>query len=145
MNWTWKSIKSVRIPGRPLHRVVCSVAALIALGTPAQAAFIPTGVQNDVSYNTVTSTWGWSIAYQGEYGTSVNFADTIANATGDYIMLAAKRRGSDTFDVLAAALRTDALTFTNLHQTHTANGAEWYFNGYSWGFAGLGDTIHQSS
>src|SRR5205085_5512737 len=52
--------------------------------------------------------------------------------------------GSETFDVLAAALASDVRTYTAYNQTHSANGSEWYYNAYSIGFAGLGDTIYQS-
>jgi hypothetical protein len=36
------------------------------------------------------------------------------------------------------------MTHTFEDATHTANGAEWYFNGGSLGFAGAGDTINQN-
>ncbi|WP_149110370.1 hypothetical protein [Limnoglobus roseus] len=100
--------------------------------------------------NTVLNTWGWTIAYQGSYGDKVSIADMFANATGDYVMLAAARTGTManptmTFDVLAAALKTDVLTYTAFNQTTSTNGTNFYYNGSAMGFALGGDPINQGS
>lgn len=122
------------------------LAALLGMGASGvAAAVIPYGVANDVSYDTVVNDWGWTVAYRGNYADMATLADVFANAKGEYIMLAAIRDGSATFDVLAAARKSDVFTYTTRNATHEANGAEWYFNGYSMGFAGLGDTIYQNS
>jgi hypothetical protein len=60
-------------------------------------------------------------------------------------MLGGIRDGSDTIDVLAAIAWDDFIIQTAHNATHLSNGAEWYNNGYSLGFAGLGDTISQFS
>ena len=60
-------------------------------------------------------------------------------------MLAGIHDGSSTFDVLSYAKKEDVLQYTSWNTTNFANGASWYFNAYSMGFAGLGDTIYQSS
>ncbi|GAA5213392.1 PEP-CTERM sorting domain-containing protein [Corallincola platygyrae] len=123
--------------------------ALLAASTAASAAFIPYGPQNDVAVNTVTNTWGWSECYSSTYATPLgNSADAaLANCSGDYLMLAARRTGSDVFEVLAAAGWDDVLTDTGAADngvTHTANGAEWYYaDNWSWGFAGLGDSVRK--
>lgn len=116
-----------------------------ASGQAGASLIIPNGVQNDVALSTVTGAWGWTVAYQGDYSQTVSIADMFANTTGQYVMLAAHRKGSNTFEVLAAALKTDVQTYTPYNTTHTSNGVEWYYNNFSIGFAGLGDTIIQSS
>jgi hypothetical protein len=110
----------------------------------AKAGFLPVGVQNDVQLSTVTGAWGWSIIYQDSYSVDSVAISTAFAGAGDYLMLGAIRHGSSTIEVLAAALTSDVMTHTAQHVTHTANGAEWYFNGGSLGFAGLGDTIFQT-
>jgi hypothetical protein len=124
-----------------------SVVLALLLGGVEQimAAIIPVGVQNDVSYSTVVNNWGWSEVYRGDYRDTVSLATMFGGASGEYIMIAATRKGSGTFELLAAAKKSDVFTYTAYNATHTANGVEWYYNGGSMGFAGLGKTIHQSS
>lgn len=123
------------------------MAAVFALsGTIASAAtYNPFGPQNDVLVSDVL-TGGWTIIYQDTYNaTGVDIADLFAGA-GDMIMLASRQVGSATFDVLAAV---DASLFvplhTDLNETVLSNGARWYKNGFSMGFAGATDSITQSS
>ena len=48
--------------------------ALLFTALSAQAAdYTPTGVQNDVDYNSVLN-GGWNVVYQGAYGDSVSIA-----------------------------------------------------------------------
>ena len=63
----------------------------------------------------------------------------------DYIMLGAINGDSDTITLLAAVKWSDFITYTADNVTKSLNGAEWYINGDSLGFAGLGDTINQTS
>lgn len=120
-------------------------SALAAMSGAARADYNPFGVQNDVAYNTVVN-GGWTQIYRGDYSDSFSIASVFGSiATGTKVMLAAIHDNSSTFDVLAAANVEDVLTHTNWNVTHAANGAEWYFNGGSMGFAGLGDTIYQTS
>jgi|GEM_PF-1015489 len=126
---------------------VAACAAMFWLtATPVRAdVIIPTGVHNDVSFDTVVNDWGWTLLYEGSYGDmDVNLASILSGA-GEYLMLAAMRHGATEIEVLAAAPTTDVLTYTAHNTTHTANGAEWYYNAYSMGFAGLGDTIFQNT
>ncbi|TCI02911.1 PEP-CTERM sorting domain-containing protein [Corallincola luteus] len=124
-------------------------ASLLAASAFASAAVIPYGPQNDVAVSTVTNDWGWSECYSATYATPMGTTvdDELANCSGDYLMLAARRTGSDVFEVLAAAGWDDVLTDTgaaNNDVTTTANGAEWYYaDGWSWGFAGLGDDVNK--
>lgn len=120
--------------------------ALLFTAFAAQAdSYTPTGVQNDVDYNSVLN-GGWNIIYQGAYGGTFSLSNVFDGiAAGSKIMLAAKHVASSVFDVLAWAGLEEVTQYTAHNQTHQANGAEWYSNGYSMGFAGLGDTIQQNS
>ncbi len=120
--------------------------ALVFAAFSAQAAsYTPTGVQNDVDYNSVLN-GGWKIVYQGAYGATASISDLFGSiAAGSKVMLAAKNIASSVFDVLAWAGLEDVTQYTAFNQTHQANGVEWYYNGYSMGFAGAGDTIVQNS
>lgn len=125
------------------------LAALLSLATLGVAhagpAYTAVGVQNDVSYSAVLN-GGWSIVYQGDYGASFNLANVISGiAAGKNVMFAALQDGSSTFKLLSYATKEQVFTLTNINQTHAANGAEWYYNEYSIGFAGLGDQIYQES
>lgn len=120
--------------------------ALVFAAFSAQAAsYTPTGVQNDVDYNSVLN-GGWKIVYQGAYGAAASIGDLFGSiAAGSKVMFAAKNIASSAFDVLAWAGLEEVTQYTGLNQTHQANGVEWYYNGYSMGFAGAGDTIQQNS
>ena len=120
--------------------------ALVFAAFSAQAAsYTPTGVQNDVDYNSVLN-GGWKIVYQGAYGATTSISDLFGSiAAGSKVMLAAKNIASSVFDVLAWAGLEEVTQYTGLNQTHQANGVEWYYNGYSMGFAGAGDTNYQNS
>lgn len=120
--------------------------ALLFAAFSAQAdSYTPTGVQNDVDYNSVLN-GGWNVVYQGAYGGSFSISDVFGSiAAGSKVMLAAKHVASSVFDVLAWAGLEEVTQYTAQNQTHQANGAEWYSNGGSMGFAGLGDTIQQNS
>lgn len=128
-------------------KTLAAVVVLALSSTAVEAqTYAPVGVQNDVSYSDVIN-GGWSEVYRGDYGTyGVSIADIFNKiAAGSQVMLAAIQDGSTTFDVLAAASVEDILQVTAKNQTHIANGANWYFNGYSMGFAGLNDVIDQNS
>jgi hypothetical protein len=124
-----------------------AILASLALSTPVSAApFVPTGVHNDVSYDTVVNDWGWSVVYRGDYSAFVSIDTIFAGVTPEsYVMLAGIQDGSSTFDVLAAALSQDVRTQTSHNATHTANDVNWYYNAYSMGFAGPSDSISQFS
>lgn len=121
-----------------------AVASVALAASPVSAQFVPTGVQNDISQSTVTNTWGWTEIYRGNYGDSVNLSTVFQNA-GQYVLIGATNGDSGVFDVLAATSTVDALQYTPLNMPHESNGALWYQNGYSFGFAGLGDTITQTT
>ncbi len=119
----------------------------LAASSPAVAAgYTAVGVQNDVDYNAVIN-GGWTVVYRGDYGTPFTLDSVFsAIAPGSNVMLAGIAAGStSSFDVLAYATKAQVLQLTGLNQTHEANGANWYFNDSSMGFAGQGDSINQSS
>lgn len=126
-----------------------AMAALVALLAEfkSYAAFIPWGVQENVPVSTVTGTWGWQVAYSGTYATfDVPISTVFAGIpAGSYVMYAARPVGAQNYTLLAAAPLSDVQTYTPWNTTTTANGAEWYYNGGSMGFAGLGDVISQGS
>ena len=132
-----------------LVRCTKAMALMAILGSvldQAHASFIPVGVQENVSVNTVQGSWGWQVAYSGLYRDNVSIADVFAAVpAGSYVMYAARPVGAENYTLLAAASETDARTYTSLNTTTTANGAQWYYNGWSMGFAGLGDSITQYS
>jgi len=131
-----------------LKLLTCFVTfAIVVLATSVATAgpTIPYGVHNDVLLDTVLNDWGWSIVYRGGYEATVTLDTIFGGLTGDYVMLAGIQDGSASFDVLAAALQSDVFSYTAVNTTRAANGASWYYNGYSMGFAGADDTIYQNS
>lgn len=120
------------------------VAVFLLICNVSNAGIIPHGVQENVAYNDVTNTWGWDLLYRGDYSASISIDDMFSGHQ-DYIMLGAINGDSDTITLLAAVRWSDFITYTADNVTKSLNGAEWYINGDSLGFAGLGDTINQTS
>ena len=134
------------------RKMATLAASLTTFGTFAGVAnavtFIPFGVQQNIAVQTVTDVWEWTLVYQGTYDTfDVPIEDLYVGASGPntYVMYAARETGSATITLLAAAPVSDVRTVTSNNGTTTSNGAEWYYNARSIGFAGLGDTITQST
>lgn len=131
-----------------MKRTATATLLLMSLAisnTEAAPDYDPFGVHNDVSIATVLN-GGWRILYKGRFSEVLpSVADVLGRACGK-IMLASKHLGSDRFDVLAAI---DAELYQTLNtarnETLPANGARWYKNAYSMGFAGADDTINQTS
>jgi PEP-CTERM motif len=118
----------------------------VLAATSAQAApvYYPSGPQAGVSLATVLS-GGWSQCYVGTMSVYIgNAGEAVLNqCTGDYLMMAGRQTGSDTFMALAAALRSDTIVDTgNSSNTHLANGSNWWFSDFwSWGFTQAGDSV----
>ncbi|MTW09557.1 PEP-CTERM sorting domain-containing protein [Pseudoduganella eburnea] len=127
-----------------LKKQIAAIVAVLACAGSAHAAYLPVGPVNDVSYNTVVNNWGWSLISSSNYGSNVSIADLFAGH-GDYVMIGAMHKDSGVIDVLSGALYTDVTTYTTQNAVHVANGTEWYFNALSMGFAGLGDTVCQTT
>jgi hypothetical protein len=121
-----------------------SVSALFAGAERAAAMpFSPVaGVQSDVTVDDVLN-GGWTTVYSGKYNETVSYSDAFNNLE-DWIGLASREVGNDTFDLIAF-LRVD--DWNNLpageNVTETHNGVVWYRNGGSLGFAPGGATIAQ--
>lgn len=135
-----------------MMKTVSAIALAVLLSAsyapPAQAATVPIGVMNDVSAATVAG-WGFTECYSSAYGNSGDAIATVLAgcSSGGVLMMAARRTGSDMFEVLAAAALADVTFDTGTgNATHNANGVEWYFSdNYSWGFAGGGDLVFRTS
>lgn len=125
------------------------IAALLALVTVGFAnagpVYTAVGVQNNVSYDAVVN-GGWSVLYRGDYAAGFNLGALINSiGAGKNVMLAAIADGSSTFKLLSYAKKEEVFQVTAHNQIHVANGAEWYYNTSSIGFAGMGDQISQNS
>lgn len=128
-------------------RYTIALGALLGLlGTAASASptYMPVGVQSNVGMATITG-GGWTQCYVSTFAVAIgNSGENVLNTCqGDYLMMAGRRTGSDTFLTLAAALRADTIFDTGqTSNTHTANGAEWWYSSnWSWGFTAAGDTV----
>lgn len=122
--------------------------ALAAAAAQAEPTYLPVGAQANVSLSTVTL-GGWTQCYASSFGTPIgNAAENVLNACqGDYLMMAGRATGANTFLALAAALRSETIQETgNTSVTHVANGANWWFSDlWSWGFTAAGDTVSNGS
>jgi hypothetical protein len=124
-------------------------AALLSTGL-AQAAYMPTGVQTNVSMSQVAS-WGWTTCYSdsgSNYSASGSLASIANSCNGKYMMLADYQTGSSDYAILAAAATSEVMLNTGDRNnvTHTANGAEWYYSpSWSWGFTALGNSVNRNS
>lgn len=128
-------------------KTIFAAVALAVASLSAQAATVPVGVQNGVSTATVAG-WGFTECFSATYGTfGLTTAGMLSGCQGDTLMLAARRTGSQVFEVLGAAAYADVTFDTGTgNTTHSANGIEWYFNdNYSWGFAAGGDSVSRNS
>ena len=124
---------------------VTLATSAITQANDAASKYNPVGVQNDVPVATVFG-GGWNVLYRGRFSEIIpSVSAVIDNACGQ-IMLASKRAQSSHFDVLATI---DVALFRSLttqrNETVIANGAHWYKNRFSLGFAGIGDAIKQTS
>lgn len=125
-----------------------SATLLLALAVGGASApvaaltYEPVGVQTNVDMTTVFGSW--QTLYSGSYASSGVDLTAIYADANTQIMLAARQVGATTFSLLATI---DAATLVGLHTAHNetveANGAQWYANGLSMGFAALGSEIHQ--
>jgi hypothetical protein len=125
---------------------------IITFANITHAGLIPSGIHNDVEYNTVVNDWGWDVIYRDDYSacdlgnTECRFNDILSGVKGsDFVMFASIADNSSQFDVLASALWSDISTFTLRNAVHAANGTNWYFNNLSVGFTAIGTTIEQAS
>lgn len=127
-----------------------AAAALSLAAVAAQAAptYLPVGAQSNVALSTITG-GGWTQCYVGTMAAAIgSAAQNVLNVCqGDYLMMAGRATGSNTFLSLAAALRADTIINTGISSiTHVANGASWWYaENWSWGFTALGDSVSNNS
>ena len=131
----------------PMRKIFSAVAVGLAMAAGAAQAlpsYLPVGAQANVALATIIG-GGWTQCYAQTMAVSIGDSgeNVLNQCTGDYLMMAGRETGSDTFLALAAALRNDTIIDTgNNSTTHTANGAEWWYSdNWSWGFTALGDTV----
>ncbi len=96
--------------------ILLTVMSCLLLGATAESArgaliTVPVGVQNDIAYSTVTTTWGWTQLYRGDYNASG------VNLTSNFLeqgLPDAWRDSQDDerFRVLAASQTPDVTTYT---------------------------------
>lgn len=106
------------------------VAALLS------CSFANAAIMSD--YNkTAASSAGWSIAYQGSYGGSFDYAALLNSlAPGSQVALASSSSANAlTFDLFAGTSRTTLQTMTAYNTTIFADDAYWYWNTGSVGFS----------
>lgn len=106
--------------------------------------YLPFGAQTNVDLTTVTA-GGWTQCYAETMSVAIgNNAENVLDVCqGDYLMMAGRETGADTFLSLAAALLSDTIIDTgNTSNTHLANGSNWWFSdNWSWGFTQANDTV----
>lgn len=127
-------------------KLLASAIALLSTGA-AHAAYLPAGVQTNVTKEQVTE-WGWTVCYQDQGSSLRNIDSVLSGCSGRYMMLADATFGSDSYAILAAAARSDVLLDVGDAQeaSHAANGAQWYFSrDWSWGYSELGNTVRRFS
>jgi hypothetical protein len=126
-------------------KAAMTTVAIVSFSVSVNAAtFNPLGPQNDVAQTAVTN-GGWTQVYSGTFGTRVDY-NTMFNNLSDWVMIASARVGSNDFDLLASIRVSDFNDLpTGRNATSLHNGAEWYRNGGSLGFAPAGAVITQSS
>ncbi|WP_075186011.1 PEP-CTERM sorting domain-containing protein [Teredinibacter haidensis] len=130
------------------------VGGLVWLSSfPVSAGVIPYGVHSDTEVSTVEGEWGWSECFVTPGHSSGIAISAILSScdTGDSLMVAVRRVGSDVFDILGAASFEVVSAYTVLPYNidtltgNDENGISWYRNGKSWGFTEQGNTIRQFS
>lgn len=111
----------------------------------ASAGIIPFGIQNDTTVSSITND-GWSSLYRENAGVTSNISSVFGGLSNDDWIIVAGIRNSDDMALAHAAITWGEFsTYTALNQTHTFNGADWYYNGYSMGFTAIGDAISQNT
>lgn len=127
--------------------ILATCIALCGIAGSAQAApsYNPFGAQSGVALSTITG-GGWTQCYAATMDVSIGSSGAaVLNAcSGDFLMMAGRAAGSDTFLALAQGAYGDVTTDTGAGTSnmHTVNGTSWYYSSnWSWGFTALGDTV----
>lgn len=111
----------------------------------SHAGLIPVGIQNNTSVNSILDD-GWSYLYRENSGATSYISDVFGGlSSDDWIIVAGIRNFDDVVLAHAAITWGEFSTYTALNVTHTFNGSDWYYNGYSMGFTAVGDGINQTT
>lgn len=126
--------------------VMAGLLAVLSAGAASAAPiYAPVGPQANVAFSTVTG-GGWTQCFSEPYGNGGTlFSVASAGCTGDLIMFAGAANNSTDIGVLAWAPKVDVTTVTSSNAVTNSNGAGWYFNNLSMGFAPQGFAISQNS
>jgi hypothetical protein len=144
-----RRIRFAIVVGLPVLAVATHPAPLAA------QSYAPVGPQTSVPMSTVL-TGGWTRCFSSDYGSWLGpwLPAIEEGCAGDRLMLACAAAASDTLNLLAQATETQVYTDpgTEPGDSHLANGAQWYFSpsgsgeeGFSWGFAGVGDAVQRNN
>lgn len=122
-----------------MFKKVAFATALLCCGA-AQAGIVSGFDKN------AASAAGWSVVYQGAYGTGFDYASILNGITaGSKVALASSSStGALTFDLFGNTTLATLQTMTGENATIFADGAYWYRNASSVGFAPTA-TIYQYS
>ncbi|MBC7728766.1 MAG: hypothetical protein H7242_14345, partial [Microbacteriaceae bacterium] len=90
-----------------------AVGLLVGHAALATPVYLPSGAQANVALSTITG-GGWTQCYAATMDVFIgNSAENVLNVcSGDYLMMAGRATGADTFLALAAALRADTIVNT---------------------------------
>lgn len=137
---------SISHKGHSMKKILAllSTAACIFGAGHANALLLPVGPTAGLT-NAQILGGGWTQCYAASMSAFIgNNAENVLNVCqGDYLMMAGRETGANSFIIAAAALLTDATFVTGTNSTtHVANGSNWWFSpNWSWGFTALGDTV----
>lgn len=121
------------------------VALLFTVSAVAQASVIPAGIQTNVAAQDIYDA-GWDVLFNENYKNTATVSSVFGSLnSGDWLMLGALKNSNQTFETIAAVTWGELSTYTALNTTHIFNDAQWYWNGYSFGFLELGGVLKQNS
>ena len=130
---------------KKLVAVLVSVLGLWA--GHAQALLLPTGPQTGLTLASILG-GGWTQCYANVMGKTIgiNGENVLDACSGDYLMMAGRVTGSESFLIAAAALRSETIVNTGqTSNTHAANGSLWWYaSDWSWGFTAIGDSVQNN-
>lgn len=126
-----------------LKAVIASL--VLTISSFASASLIPYGIQNNTNANTIIND-GWSYLYRENAGVTSDISTVFGGLNNnDWIIIAGIRNSDNMALAYAAVTWGEFSTYTTYNQTHSFNGTDWYYNGYSMGFTAVGDAINQST
>lgn len=124
---------------------IIAAASVLSFSLAASATPMVSGIQTNVSEASFLSS-GWTEASAVTTDLYGNIASEVAGINPNHLLgVGVRDNRTGLFLVFAETTLASFQTYTPLNHTHNDNGASWYYNGYSVGFTGLGNTINQST